>query len=245
MIFWFVLDEKFRDPFFNAPTLYLPMPPVLLPFLHGQSSVLHLALTCRSFHDPALNVLYSHLRGTWPLIQSLPDELILSHRPPRPPVHTPELFRPLVLRAAHVHILFNDYCHNPIVYPCLLASTPKDAPLFPKIRSLTWYDWSPASIPVLSPLLPTIDTLALDISNDPFRKAIIPVLRTAAPCLKALELAGWVTTSKDGPSEIELLLLRYPEGFAELLIGCFHISNSLLNAIAAWLTLNLSMCPSH
>ncbi|KAG1775490.1 hypothetical protein EV702DRAFT_1235052 [Suillus placidus] len=132
-------------------------------------------------------------------------------------------FHTLCLRAACVQILLNqNFCVSDSAYALLLASAPQDAPLFPKLRSLGWYDSCVASIPALNLLLPTIDTLALDISNAPFRKAIFQNLRTASP---RLTLAT---------SELELLLLSYPEGLIQLSIRFFYddISNGWLEAIA-------------
>ncbi|KAG0695052.1 hypothetical protein DFH29DRAFT_287522 [Suillus ampliporus] len=203
------------------------------PYNRDRRSVLHLALTCRAFRDPALNVLYSHLKDIWPFIMRLPDKMIQSGK--SSPVHPgpPEWFHPLVPRAACVHILFNP-CYNDAAYSFLLASAPKDALIFPKLHSLTWCDSRITSIPTLSLLLPTIDTLSLYVSNTLFRKAIIPYLHTTAPRLKALEFVGEVIMTGDGPSEFESVLLSFPEGLTELSFRCCDISSSLLDIIAPW-----------
>jgi hypothetical protein len=67
-------------------------------------------------------------------------------------------------------------------------------------------------LPALSLFLHTLETLFLDISEAPFRQAIIPDLYITAPHLKALGFAGDVLTT---PPEIELLLLKYPKGLTE------------------------------
>ncbi|KAG1756655.1 uncharacterized protein EDB91DRAFT_1241700 [Suillus paluster] len=233
VIFQFVFDsvEVEPDRHYVLPGL-LPS-----PCAQDRRSVLHLALTCRAFYDPALNVLYSHLRDIYHLIKSLPDqlvELILSRRP-FPAEHFRSLVlcaaRVQILCAAHIQLLF-DPCYNDTAYTFLLASVPKDAPLFPKLRSLAWHDERLASIQVLTFLLPTVETPSISISDIRFRKTIIPGLRTAAPRLKALEFEG--ITPWDYPSEIESLLLSYPEILAELSFLCCDISSSLLRAIALW-----------
>ncbi|KAG1740226.1 uncharacterized protein EDB91DRAFT_365502 [Suillus paluster] len=66
-----------------------------------------------------------------------------------------------------------------------------------------------------------------------FFKAVIPGLRIAAPRLKALEFRGMSPTS-DSISEIESLLLSYPEGLTALSLPSCDISSSLLHHIAPW-----------
>ncbi|KAG1748469.1 uncharacterized protein EDB91DRAFT_880659 [Suillus paluster] len=189
-----------------------------------------LALTCRAFRDLALDVLYSHLTDSLPLWSCLPSELRQPHRSSSSPVcNTPEQFLPLILRAARVHIFF-----NPGSFPFFLASAPKDAPLFPKLRSLTWCDSHLTSIPTLSLFLPTLEALSLYINNAPFCQAVVPDLRTTAPRLKALEFRGHLVTTGDDPSEIELLLLGYPEGLTALSFLLCDIPSSLLHDIALW-----------
>ncbi|KAG0699540.1 hypothetical protein DFH29DRAFT_41790 [Suillus ampliporus] len=225
-----ILEVIFNFVFKSSTIIIFYSLPGVFPSSYTQDrrSVLNLALTCRAFRDPALNVLYSHLRDIQPLMSliSLLDET-------RPPVHTPKQFRSLVLCAARVQTLFVPYSNN-TSYTFLLASAPKDALLFPKLRSLKWHDWRLTSIPTLNLFLPTLETLSLDVSNTPFCKAIISELYTAAPHLKALEFVGKVITIRDGLSEIESLLFSYPEGLTELSIPCCHISSGLLNVIAAW-----------
>ncbi|KAG1722106.1 hypothetical protein EDB19DRAFT_1769492, partial [Suillus lakei] len=234
IIIRFVLNEDFIDPIFD-PSIIQYSAPAFLPYPFGQRCVLHLALTCRAFCEPALEILWSHLRSPWPLVRSLSDELVLSRRT-SPAHYTPEQFRPLVLRAAHVQTLYNEgSAANSPAYPFLHASAPTDGPLFPKLRALTWYDTHLASIPTLTLLLPTLNSLILNISNRSFRKAIIPGLRTAAPHLKALEIVLIDRTqAEDGPLEMESLLLSYPDGLTELSIRFCNISSGLLDAIAGW-----------
>ncbi|KAG2036703.1 hypothetical protein BDR03DRAFT_441619 [Suillus americanus] len=133
--------------------------------------------------------------------------------------------------AARVKLLFMPHDHERTSYAFLLASAPKDALIFPNLRSLTWCDWRVTSIPAPSLFLHTLETLYLDISEAPFRQAIIPDFYITAPHLKALEFAGDVLTT---PSEIELLFLSYPEGLTELSFTCCNVPSSLLDVIAAW-----------
>ncbi|KAG2047560.1 hypothetical protein BDR06DRAFT_976671, partial [Suillus hirtellus] len=187
--------------------------------LEGRYSVLCLALTCRAFCDPALNVLHSHIGGIWPLIKFLPDQLDLSPRSSSVP--TPKQFRPSVLRATCVQILFNHNFHrDDSAYALLLASAPKDAPLFPQLHSLGWFDSRVENIPVLNLLLPTVHILALDITHDKFRKAVFRNIRTTCLHLKALEFIGVV--DKLATSELESLLFSYSEGLTELSIRFFR-----------------------
>ncbi|KAG1740239.1 uncharacterized protein EDB91DRAFT_1248566 [Suillus paluster] len=106
---------------------------------------------------------------------------------------------------------------------------------FVKLRSLTWCDSDLTSILTLKLFLPTLEALSFKfyIDNEPFFKAVIPGLRTAAPRLKALEFRGMSPTS-DSTSEIESLLLSYPEGLTALSLPCCDISSSLLHHIAPW-----------
>ncbi|KAG1842046.1 hypothetical protein DFJ58DRAFT_732238 [Suillus subalutaceus] len=80
--------------------------------------------------------------------------------------------------------------------------------------------------------------LSLDFSS-PFHKAIIPALPTSAPHLKALEIKGSLFMTDKNPSEIELLLMNYPDGLTELSSTChWHdILSTVLNVIAPWLSL--------
>ncbi|KAG1842048.1 hypothetical protein DFJ58DRAFT_748303 [Suillus subalutaceus] len=100
---------------------------------------------------------------------------------------------------------------------------------------------------VLKLLLPTVEILSLDLSSS-FRKAIIPILPTSAPRLKALELKGSLFMTDKNPSEIESLLTNYPDCLAELSLTChWHdVPSTVLNVIAPWpslrsLTLKLGL----
>jgi hypothetical protein len=128
------------------------------------------------------------------------------------PVLTYEKFNSLVPNAARVKLLFMPYNHKGTSYASFLASAPKDGLIFPNLRLLTWCDRRVTFIPALSLFLHTLETLFLDISEAPFRQAIIPDLYITAPHLKALGFAGDVLTT---PPEIELLLLKYPKGLTE------------------------------
>ncbi|KAG1731580.1 hypothetical protein EDB19DRAFT_1912482 [Suillus lakei] len=101
------------------------------------------------------------------------------------------------------------------VYSLLLASATKDARLFPKLRSLAWSESRLASILALRLLLPTIETISLNVSNTRFTKAIVPDLRTA-------------------PRASKLLSLWARSGLTELSLKCCAISNRSLGVIAGW-----------
>jgi hypothetical protein len=138
MIFSFVFNSKIVDlvnPGVKIDRNFYSLPG-LLPSLHcvDSPSLLHLALTCREFCGPALNVLYSHLRDIRPVMKPLPQELVL-----RSWVHsTSQPSFTLVCDPARINILdsFLEYGHP--AYPVILANALKDAPLFPNLRSLTW-----------------------------------------------------------------------------------------------------------
>ncbi|KAG2034080.1 hypothetical protein BDR03DRAFT_1013690 [Suillus americanus] len=203
--------------------------PAFLPYLRGKCSVLHLALTCCAFHEPALNVLWSYLKGTWPLIKS---ELVPSCEASQ--VHAHAGFHSLVLHAAHVQMLYIDgSLNNDTAYALFLKNVPQDSFLFPKLDSLAWYDKNLTSIPALKLLLPTLNSLSLDISNASFHKAVFPGLHTTIPSLKALDFVSGLVTA-DNSSEIESLLFNYPEGLTKLSLRCCDISNSLLDIITPW-----------
>lgn len=232
-IFYFVFDDKRRYRLCSHLSL-----PDLIPSAETRDrrSIFRLALTCRAFRDLALDVLYSHLRNFWPLI--LPSRPSRLH-------HTPELFRPLVL-ASRIQIL-SQPCQDDTTYPSFFACAQKQAPLFPNLRSLAWRDCSLTCIPVLKLLLPTVEILSLDLSSS-FRKAIIPALPTSAPRLKALEIKGSLFMTDKNPSEIESLLISYPDGLTELSLTChWHdVPSTVLNVIAPWpslrsLTLKLGL----
>ncbi|KAG1748468.1 uncharacterized protein EDB91DRAFT_880513 [Suillus paluster] len=238
VIFHFVFNSRPLDSGLGV-SLQFPLPALTSPpYAQDPRSILQLALTCSTFRDLALDVLYSDLRDPLPLFCYLSPKLCYSHRP-SPVDNTPEQLRTLVLRAARVHIFFNPGSQLGTDSACysfflrILASAPKVTPLFPKLHSLTWYDSDLTSIPTLSLFLPTLETLSLYIQNEPFCKAVIPGLRTAAPRLKALEFRG-VNLTRDSTSEIESLLLSYPEGLTALSLLCCDISSSLLHHIAPW-----------
>ncbi|KAG2045957.1 hypothetical protein BDR06DRAFT_1015149 [Suillus hirtellus] len=230
IIFCLVLDVQFIDPSFDA---YQLLQPAILPFPNtkGRHTVLNLALTCRAFRDPALNVLHSYIGDIWPLSKSVPGQL------PRPSwLHIPEQFRPSILRATCVQIFFNQNLHHhDSAYALLLESASKDVPLFPQLRSLGWFDPRVETIPALNLLLPTVHTLALDITNDQFRKAVFQSLRTTSLHLKSLEFIAMVHTGLV-ISELESFLSSYSESLTELSIRFFRkdIPNVLLEAIAVW-----------
>ncbi|KAG1748487.1 uncharacterized protein EDB91DRAFT_1344975 [Suillus paluster] len=224
--------------FYSLPELS----PLASPVIQDRRSVLNFALTCRAFRAPALNVLYSHLNEIGPLIKALPDELVHLREPS--PV-TPEQFHSLVPYATRVKILSKSYGHDDTAYELLVASAPKDTLLFPKLRSLTWWDCCLTSIPALRLFLSTLESLSLHLSDTSFLKAIIPDLHITAPYLKALAFVGFVETTEDSPSEIESLLLSYSEGLTKFSFTCYDIPSHLLDVIAAWprlrwLTLELS-----
>jgi hypothetical protein len=232
MIFYLVFNSrtvdlvnpgvKIKVNFYSFPRL-LPNPKHV-----DRPSLLHLALTCRAFRDPALHVLYSHLRDIRPVITSLPQELTL-----RPWVGGTSQQFSLVCHPARVKILHGFLKYDHPAYSFLLANAPKNAPLFPHLRSLAWYICDLTSIPALSLLLPTVENLSLTILT-PFREAVIPGLRAAAPRLKALELRGDLFTI-DKPSEIDPLLRSYsPEGLTQLSLTSCDIPSSLLYVIASW-----------
>ncbi|KAG1850353.1 hypothetical protein DFJ58DRAFT_888106 [Suillus subalutaceus] len=243
IIFRFVLNNQFEDPWgFNRHLSYgRSITPAFLPYSRGQRSVLHLALTCRAFREPALNVLWSYLKGTGPLIKS---ELVLSCE--ASPVRAHAGFHQLVLRAARVQMLYiNDSLNNDAAYALFLANAPQDGFLFPKLDSLAWYDRNLTSIPALNLLLPTLNSLSLDISDASFRKAVFPGLCTAIPSLKALDFVSLkaldfvsfpvtADNSSEIKFEIESLLFNYPEGLTKLSLRCCDISNGLLDVIAPW-----------
>ncbi|KAG1861337.1 hypothetical protein F4604DRAFT_2033825, partial [Suillus subluteus] len=106
-----------------------------------------------------------------------------------------------------------------------------------KLDSLAWHDRNLTSIPALNLLLPTLNSLSLDISDASFRKAVFPGLCTAIPSLKTLDFVSGVMTTDDSSeieSEIESLLFNYPEGLTKLSLRCCDISNDLLDVIAPW-----------
>ncbi|KAG1835515.1 hypothetical protein EV424DRAFT_6483 [Suillus variegatus] len=230
IIFCLVLDVQFIDPSFDA---YQLLQPAILPFpsTKGRHSVLNLALTCRAFRDPALNVLHSYIGDIWPLSKSVPGQL------PRPSwLHIPEQFRPSILRATCVQIFFNQNLHHhDSAYALLFESASKDTPLFPQLRSLGWFDPRVETIPALNLLLPTVHTLALNITNNEFRKAVFQNLRTTSLHLQALEIIAMVHTGLV-ISELESFLSSYSESLTELSIRFFRkdIPNVLLEAIAVW-----------
>ncbi|KAG2367824.1 hypothetical protein BDR07DRAFT_1457659 [Suillus spraguei] len=87
----------------------------------------------------------------------------------------------------------------------------------------------------------------LDLSSS-FRKAIIPALPTSATRLKALEIKGSLFMTDKNPSEIESLLIDYPDGLTELSLTCHwrDVPSTVLNIIAPWpslrsLTLKLGL----
>ncbi|KAG2357804.1 hypothetical protein BDR07DRAFT_1419260 [Suillus spraguei] len=225
IIFYFVLSNKFHDTVsYYSTTSYTSSMrlPAFLPFPRGRRSVLYLALTCRAFRELALNVLWSYIEGTEPLIMS--DS-----------VHEQVQFHPLVLRAARVQMLCLTY--DIAAYALFHANAPQDGFLFPKLSSLAWYDGIPTSIPTLNLLLPTLHTLTLDISDSSFRKAILPGLPTAVQSLKSLDLVLSLKSPdsfSEIESEIESLLLNYSEGLTKLSLRCCYISNVLLDVIASW-----------
>ncbi|KAG2367827.1 hypothetical protein BDR07DRAFT_204448 [Suillus spraguei] len=231
VIFYFVFNDKRQDFYW-----YLALPD-LIPSAETQDrrSIFRLALTCRAFRDLALDFLYSHLRNFWPLVLSCrPSQL---H-------HTPDLFRPLV--ASRIQIL-SQPCQDDTAYPSFLACAQKQAPLFPKLRSLTWRDCSLTCLPVLKLLLPTVEVLSLDLPSS-FRETIIPTLSTSAPRLKALEIKSNFFMTDKITSEIESLLLSYPDGLTELSLKCHwrDVPSTVLNVIAPWpslrsLTLKLGL----
>ncbi|KAG2067713.1 hypothetical protein BDR04DRAFT_1104627 [Suillus decipiens] len=188
--------------------------------------MLRLALTCRGFRDLALNVLYSHLRNLWPLIHSSRHSQLR---------HKPDIFRLLIL-ASRIQILSQPYqLEIDTAYPSLLACAQMQAPLFPNLRSLTWSDVSLNCIPVLKLLLPTVETLTLHLTSS-FHKAIIPALPTSAPRLKALKLRGSLFMIDNNFSDIESLLISYPDGLSELALICHlhDVPSTVLNVIAPW-----------
>ncbi|KAG1729544.1 hypothetical protein EDB19DRAFT_1832334 [Suillus lakei] len=122
---------------------------------------------------------------------------------------------------------------NATLLVSLLASAPNDALLFPKLHSLIWSESRLAFIPALRFLLPTLEVLSLCVSDAQVTKVVVPDLRTAAPRLGALEFVGLVGATGNA-SEIELLLLSYPEGLTELSLKCCNISSGLLKVIAGY-----------
>ncbi|KAG2756584.1 hypothetical protein P692DRAFT_20868255 [Suillus brevipes Sb2] len=234
-IFYFVFDDQRRYRLCSHLSL-----PDLIPSAETRDrrSIFRLVLTCRAFPHLALNVLYSHLRNFWPLI--LPSRPSRLH-------HTPELFRPLVL-ASRIQIL-SQPCEDGTAYPSFFACAQKQAPLFPNLRSLAWGDCSFTCIPVLKLLLPTVEILSLDLDlSSSFCNAIIPALPTSAPRLKALEIKGSLFMTDKNPSEIESLLISYPDGLTELSLTSHwdYVPSTVLNVIAPWpslrsLTLKLGL----
>lgn len=225
VIFYFVFIDE-RRPFSPYAYYQLVLPDFIpSPETQDRRSIFRVALTCRAFRDLALNLLYSHLRNFWPLI--------LSSRPSQLHPNIPDTYRPLIL-ASRIQIL-SQPCQDDTAYPSFIACAQKQSPLFPKLRSLAWRDSSPTCIPVLKLLLPTVEILSLDISSS-FRKAIIPVLPTFAPRLKALEIKGSLFMTDKNPSEIESILISYPDGLTELSLTCqlHHVPSTILNVIALW-----------
>ncbi|KAG1866797.1 hypothetical protein F4604DRAFT_2022316 [Suillus subluteus] len=234
VIFYFVFGDRQRR--FCSHLL-----PDLIPSPETQDrrSIFRLALTCRAFRHLALDILYSNLRNFWPLV--------ISYRGSVPHIDT---FRPLVV-ASRIRILSQPWQDN-TAYPSLLACAKTKSPLFPNLRSLAWNHCSLTYIPVLKLLLPTVEILSLDLLDDSsltFRNTIIPALPTSAPHLKALEIkgGGFYVIDKNS-SEIESLLMSYPDGLTELSLTCHwrDVSSTVLNVIAPWpslrsLTLKLGL----
>ncbi|KAG1722378.1 uncharacterized protein EDB91DRAFT_1273806 [Suillus paluster] len=211
-----------------------PLPTLLLsPYTQGRS-LLHIALTYRVFFDPALNVLYSRMVVTRPKSPLIHERLTFICTPF--PTDCELYLRALVLQAACVQILFNPWFNdnlNDTFNAFILANTPKDVPLFPRLHELAWFDMHLTSIPALSLLLPTLETLYIGVSSPPFHKAIIPHLHTAAPRLKALEFMGLNTICND-PSDMKSLIPSYSGGLIEMSFGGCNISSNLLHVIATW-----------
>ncbi|KAG2343748.1 hypothetical protein BDR05DRAFT_947865 [Suillus weaverae] len=230
MIFYLIFNSTCVDP--DYPIVHVDIDfhklPRLIPRANriDRPSILNLALTCRAFREPAQHVLHSHLRDIRPVIK--PQALILL-----PWVRRTSDRCELVRYPTWVKILDSFLELDHAAYPFLLANAPKDAPLFPNLRSLTWRDCHLASIPALSLLLPTVENLSLTLST-PFCDAVIPGLRDAAPRLKALEIKGELFTLDD-PTTIDSLLRSYdPEGLTHLSLKSCNIPSSLLRVIAPW-----------
>lgn len=93
---------------------------------------------------------------------------------------------------------------------CLKAGTPLSKLEFPCMVRLFSHLYPGPQTP--------LTILSLDLSSS-FRKAIIPVLPTSTPRLQALEIKGSLFMTDKNPSEIESLLVSYPDGFTEHVTG--------------------------
>ncbi|OAX31966.1 hypothetical protein K503DRAFT_870402 [Rhizopogon vinicolor AM-OR11-026] len=164
------------------------------------NSIAALARTCRTFKEPALDVLWENISGIKPLISFLPEGVIsrtaerkLSLRRPLSTVE----WKIFAQNARRIHSLVINNCNLDEISEQVveaLVSTPSFA-LLPNLRKLQWLDDRECFFPLLRTLLvPTITSIKLGtdssmqlwLSSFP-KSALLASLGARCPSIRELD----------------------------------------------------------
>ncbi|KAG2345497.1 hypothetical protein BDR05DRAFT_960390, partial [Suillus weaverae] len=168
--------------------------------LGSRATLASLARTCKTFKEPALDILWQDLDGLEPLLSCLVAYLPegVSDKNTR---GTLTLNRPILNKEWSFINRYTQRVHSLRVFTVQLdpiddriveALVSAPSPLLPNLRGLSWHDDRERFVPLLRALLgPTITSLQLDggsSSHPSFAKAaLLASLGVRCPCIRELE----------------------------------------------------------
>ncbi|KAG1866499.1 hypothetical protein DFJ58DRAFT_769481 [Suillus subalutaceus] len=166
-----------------------------------------LARTCRTFKEPALDILWKRLDGFEPLFLCLPESVrtrnvqgnLTLKRPP-----FKKEWRIVCQYAQRIHFLSIDHTALDIIDDRViqtLVSTPPLTLLLPNLRTLRWWDDRESFLPLLRTLLgPTITSLELgsgDWTPSFARSALLASLSARCPFIREFRCIGYYEDSQE------------------------------------------------
>ncbi|KAH7925254.1 hypothetical protein BV22DRAFT_1034258 [Leucogyrophana mollusca] len=196
-----------------------------------------LARTCRSFHDPALDLLYADMTTLKPLIKCMPRDLWKETEQEltfmRPMTHNDwNIFQRYARRVRRLYFgpdirpLIGSAVYQALGYPPF----PSGSVLFPKLHKLQTNQIVDDEIPFLNVLLKSpLKELLLDVrAGGNIEKTLslfLPSLRRKCPSIKHLGLSG----NRDPESHVMKTLLAAVHQFTNLVfLQCDVVTNDTI-----------------
>ncbi|KAG2156171.1 hypothetical protein DEU56DRAFT_876054 [Suillus clintonianus] len=209
----------------------------------SRTTLAALARTCRTFKEPALDILWKHVYGFKPLISCLPEGVGINSMQGNftlkrtPVIRECNISGQYAQRIRHLTIESTDLdVMDDRVVQTLMFGPPPTL-LLPNLRRLDWGDSRDCFIPLLRTLLrPTISSLSLDDWKPSFAKSgLLASLRGRCPSIRTFSCLYW--GNSQGTSDV---IRETVCGWRELV----DLRTGILNAQALFHVASLSSLKS-
>ncbi|OJA10044.1 hypothetical protein AZE42_07693 [Rhizopogon vesiculosus] len=197
-----------------------------------RETIAALARTCKTFKEPALDVLWENISGIKPLISFLPEGVVSRTRNQKLKTSLRGEWKIFAQYARRIHSLAIDKCNLDEISEQVveaLVSTPSLA-LLSNLRKLQWLDDRGCFFPLLRTLLvPTITSIKLGIDSSELwlssfsKSALLTFLGARCPSIRELDCVY------DGHSD------EFSDAISEAVCCCHelvHLKAGVLNAQA-------------